>query len=88
MPSSEGWCWVITMGSTIVTALIFGQIKELLDRRLGKATIAEFVGDARTLELLRGYGVDYVQGHHVGRPRPIDQVWPGVGARELLAVRG
>ena len=59
-----------------------------LSRLLGKQTIAELVGDARTLELLRGYGVDYVQGHHVGRPRPIDQVWPGVGARELLAVRG
>ena len=60
-----------------------------LSRLLGKQTIAEFVGDARTLELLRGYGVDYVQGHHVGRPRPIDQVWPDVVvARDVLAVRG
>lgn len=37
-------------------------------RALGKETIAEFVGDARTLELVRGYGVDYAQGYHLGRP--------------------
>lgn len=37
-------------------------------RRLGKQTIAEFVHDAPTLELLAGYGVDYAQGFHVGRP--------------------
>ena len=35
---------------------------------LGKQTIAEFVEDAQTLELLRGYGVDFVQGYHLGRP--------------------
>jgi EAL domain-containing protein (putative c-di-GMP-specific phosphodiesterase class I) len=35
---------------------------------LGRLTIAEFVGDERTLELLREYGVDMAQGHAVGRP--------------------
>ena len=39
---------------------------------LGKSTIAEFVTDAATLELLRTLGVDYAQGFHVARPRPID----------------
>jgi EAL domain-containing protein (putative c-di-GMP-specific phosphodiesterase class I)/DNA-binding response OmpR family regulator len=37
-------------------------------RALNKLTIAEFVGDAETLRLLREYGVDYAQGYHVGRP--------------------
>ena len=37
-------------------------------RGLGKATIAEFVEDAATQQLLRDYGVDYAQGYHVGRP--------------------
>jgi diguanylate cyclase (GGDEF)-like protein/PAS domain S-box-containing protein len=39
-------------------------------RGLGKETIAEFVGDERTVHLLREYGVDHVQGYHVGRPVP------------------
>jgi EAL domain-containing protein (putative c-di-GMP-specific phosphodiesterase class I) len=38
---------------------------------LGKRTIAEFVGDAETLELLRSNGVDYAQGFHVGKPAPL-----------------
>jgi len=37
---------------------------------MGRRTIAEFVGDAATLSLLRDYGVDYAQGYEVGRPRP------------------
>ena len=37
---------------------------------LGKQTIAEFVEDAATLELLQELGVDYVQGFHVARPEP------------------
>jgi len=43
-------------------------------RGLGKHTIAEFVGDEETVELLRGYGVDYAQGFHVGRPKPLEAV--------------
>jgi EAL domain-containing protein (putative c-di-GMP-specific phosphodiesterase class I) len=33
-------------------------------------TIAEGVEDGDTLELLREFGVDYVQGFHIGRPQP------------------
>jgi EAL domain-containing protein (putative c-di-GMP-specific phosphodiesterase class I) len=42
-----------------------------LVRGMGSRTIAEFVGDAPTLRLLRDYGVDYAQGFQVGRPRPV-----------------
>jgi EAL domain-containing protein (putative c-di-GMP-specific phosphodiesterase class I) len=38
-------------------------------RGMGKQTIAEYVGDAPTMSLLRDYGVDYAQGFEVGRPR-------------------
>jgi len=34
----------------------------------GKKTIAEFVEDAETLEILRSYEVDYAQGYLLGRP--------------------
>ncbi|HEX5527308.1 MAG TPA: EAL domain-containing protein [Solirubrobacterales bacterium] len=37
-------------------------------RGLGKRTIAEFVEDEATTELLREYGVDMAQGYHLGRP--------------------
>jgi EAL domain-containing protein (putative c-di-GMP-specific phosphodiesterase class I) len=43
-------------------------------RGLGKRTVAEFVEDDRTLELLRGYGVDYAQGFHIARPAPLGEV--------------
>lgn len=36
---------------------------------MGARTIAEFVGDDTTIELLCGYGVDYAQGFAIGRPR-------------------
>jgi diguanylate cyclase (GGDEF)-like protein/PAS domain S-box-containing protein len=39
---------------------------------LGKRTVAEFVGDQETLELLRGMGVDFAQGFHIGKPQPLD----------------
>jgi len=42
-------------------------------RGMGKETIAEYVGDAATVELLRRLGVDYAQGFHVGRPAPLQQ---------------
>ncbi len=48
-------------------------VRSLVDlaQGLGKDTVAEFVGDEQTLELLRSFGVDYAQGFHVGRPVPI-----------------
>jgi len=50
-----------------------------LARGMGKQTIAEYVEDGETLELLRAYGVDYAQGFEVGRPHPLSRrlVAPG-----------
>jgi diguanylate cyclase (GGDEF)-like protein/PAS domain S-box-containing protein len=49
-------------------------VKSVVDiaRGLGKRTVAEFVGDEPTLEMLRGMGVDFAQGFHVGRPQPLE----------------
>ena len=38
---------------------------------LGKKTIAEFVEDEETLQLLEVLGVDFAQGYHIGRPAPL-----------------
>jgi EAL domain-containing protein (putative c-di-GMP-specific phosphodiesterase class I) len=40
-------------------------------RGMGRRTIAEFVGDETTLQMLAGYDVDYAQGFAIGRPRPM-----------------
>ena len=40
-------------------------------RELGIRTAAERVQDQATSELLRTYGVDFVQGYHIGRPVPV-----------------
>ena len=40
-------------------------------RGLGKQTIAEFVGDQQTVDLLQTLGVDFVQGYYIGRPREL-----------------
>ncbi len=42
-----------------------------MSKGLGKHTIAEFVGDAETVRALKAHGVDYAQGYHLGKPRPV-----------------
>ena len=42
-------------------------------RGLGKTTIAEYVQDDATIEMLRDYGVDMAQGFHLGRPVDLDE---------------
>ncbi len=65
--------------------LVVKSITEIA-RGLGKRTIAEFVSDAHTLELLRSYGVDYAQGYHISKPTPVAQTNLGrqmvIGAEE------
>ena len=38
---------------------------------IGKSTIAEFVGDQETVDVLRHLGVDYAQGYFLGHPEPL-----------------
>ena len=48
-------------------------------RGLGKATIAEYVQDDKTAEMLREYGVDMAQGYHLGRPMGLDEAFAQTG---------
>ncbi len=56
-------------GDRINTAMVesINQIGHLM----GIKTIAESVENDHTLVALRNLGVDYVQGYHLGRPRPL-----------------
>ena len=53
---------------------------------LGLYTIAEYVEDAETLEILIELGVNAVQGYHVGRPEPLEPA--GVDAPKRLEPLG
>jgi diguanylate cyclase (GGDEF)-like protein/PAS domain S-box-containing protein len=44
-------------------------------RGLGKKTIAEFVEEPTTVELLRELGVDMAQGFHLGKPVALAEGW-------------
>ena len=46
-------------------------------KALGYKTIAEYVQDEATVLALRHYGVDYMQGYHVGRPRALNPASSG-----------
>lgn len=65
--------FVETLTTNPVNQLIVRSIVAIA-RGLGKRTVAEWVGDDATLELLRSYGVDYAQGFHIGRPEPVERV--------------
>jgi Amt family ammonium transporter len=45
-----------------------------IGRAMGLQTIAEFVEDAETVERLASIGIDYVQGYHIDRPKPLEQL--------------
>ena len=55
---------------------------------LNKQTIAEFVENESTLLLLKDFGIDFAQGHFLGRPesRDEDNTWPSVTANHQLTV--
>jgi EAL domain-containing protein (putative c-di-GMP-specific phosphodiesterase class I) len=42
---------------------------------LGKETIAEFVVDEATKQMVKALAVDYAQGHHIGKPRPVSELF-------------
>ena len=50
-------------------------VKAIVDvaKGLRKTTVAEFVEDGETLEMLRRFGVDMVQGYHLDMPRAAHQ---------------
>ena len=46
-------------------------VRSIIDvaRGMGQRTVAEFVEDEETLQLLKEFGVDMVQGYHLDKPR-------------------
>ncbi|MGF6653140.1 diguanylate cyclase (GGDEF)-like protein [Paraburkholderia youngii] len=55
-----------------------------LARNLGMQSIAEWVEDAPTLELLQSMGVDHVQGFAIARPQAPDQILAATSAADFI----
>ncbi|MCB0864043.1 MAG: EAL domain-containing protein, partial [Solirubrobacterales bacterium] len=74
--------FVQNLSSDPINRLLVKALVEI-SRGMGKKTVAEQVEDSRTLEMLREFGVDFVQGHYLGRPKPLNRsdllTEPGVG---------
>jgi diguanylate cyclase (GGDEF)-like protein/PAS domain S-box-containing protein len=49
-------------------------VKALIElaQAFGKKTVAEFVESEDILDILRGFGIDYVQGYHIGKPQAME----------------
>jgi diguanylate cyclase (GGDEF)-like protein/PAS domain S-box-containing protein len=67
--------FITKLVSTEVDRLVVRAVVDIA-RGLGTQTVAEFVGDEETVELLRELGVDYAQGYHLGMPAPVDGILP------------
>jgi EAL domain len=64
--------FIRNLPSSSTDQLILDSIVQM-SKGLGKYTIAEFVGDSETVKLLKEHGVDYAQGYHLGKPRPVSE---------------
>lgn len=56
--------------------------------QIGMKTVAEFVEDDETLELLRKIGVDFAQGYGIGRPLPLSDLVSTYSRRKSAALPG
>jgi len=67
--------FVRDLPTSLVDRLTVGAIASIA-RGTGMQTVAEYVSDDETLHLLAELGIDFAQGFHVGRPEPLDSLWP------------
>jgi len=65
-----------------VDRVIVEAINEIC-HKLGIKTVAEFVEDAETLEIVKDIGIDQAQGYVVGRPVPLDMMIEDHAARKM-----
>jgi diguanylate cyclase (GGDEF)-like protein/PAS domain S-box-containing protein len=73
------------VGSSVDQAMV--QSMAQVARALGKATVAEFVENRETLELLAQFGIDYAQGFYLGKPVNRPMPFPPKAALQVAASR-
>jgi EAL domain-containing protein (putative c-di-GMP-specific phosphodiesterase class I) len=63
-------CFVRDMTNDPIDAAMVQAIAQV-SQKLGLNTVAEFVEDEATLNLLAEYGVNFAQGYHIHKPEPL-----------------
>jgi diguanylate cyclase (GGDEF)-like protein/PAS domain S-box-containing protein len=71
--------FVQAVATSVTDRAIVASINEIA-HAFGKHTVAEYVEDARILEVLRHCGVDFAQGYYISEPKP-DLAWPEARSR-------
>lgn len=56
-------------------------------RVMGMQTIAEFVENEESFEILQQMGIDYAQGYWIDKPKPISEVFPTDKDEDIPALR-
>lgn len=57
---------------TIDQTLVKSMIQVI--QALGKKAVAEYVENEEILDILKGMGIDFVQGYHIGHPLPVEKI--------------
>ncbi len=77
--------FIKNLTSTPTDQLVVRAVVEIA-KGLGTETVAEFVGDEPTLDMLRDLGVNYGQGFHLGRPGPLAENLPPLDPPQRVLV--
>ncbi|MDK9694782.1 MAG: EAL domain-containing protein [Siculibacillus sp.] len=59
-----------------------------IGHKIGAVTVAEFVEDEETLEILREIGLDMAQGYHIAEPIPLETLLLNCAAADARLVAG
>lgn len=54
---------------------------------MGLETVAEYVETQESMDLIKRLGVDYAQGHAVGKPRPLEDLLAELNAKDVINAR-
>ncbi len=66
--------FIVDLATNLVDLALVKAIFEVATA-LGKKTVAEFVENEKTLNILADIGVTYAQGYHLGKPKPVDEIF-------------
>jgi diguanylate cyclase (GGDEF)-like protein len=77
--------FILTIKDNPVDRVIVEAINDIC-HKLGIKTVAEFVEDAETLEIVKAIGIDQAQGYVIGRPVPLDMMIEDHAARKIKLI--
>lgn len=66
--------FIIDLATNLVDLALVKAIYDVATA-LGKKTVAEFVENEETLTILADIGVTYAQGYHLGKPKPVNELF-------------